>query len=191
MKKIQKKHIKYLTAIVILSFVFLKACTFSGKSLSGNVRNADTNSPLKDVFVILRWTGFSSSIFDGRTVCYHIDVVKTDSNGNFTNESWWKLDKGAWGISEGDIQVSSYLSGYVQNALDGNLITMKKVSAGSLENIDEIFREIRASSCNGGRESRKSLVEFYSMLAYKADGYAKSKKEKQRAKLIREIISDL
>lgn len=74
----------------VMAAMFAVAVLFAvdAHAASGRVINEVTGKPIEGVFVVATWDGFVSMGPEGRTVCYKLEMTRTDREGKFSLPEW-------------------------------------------------------------------------------------------------------
>jgi hypothetical protein len=158
-----------LSRLVSLLGLFASACTFlvSGQAMDGRVLDSETGAPIPGALVIAEWSGDIGGPVQSSDVCFHLEVVTTDTNGRYHIPSWTRRpvtdsEGGFFGLRNIQVSRRTYKQGYVQyrNAPnDKTTILMEPFQGAAFQRI-EYLRSQGTHSCgryDGSREHEKAL----------------------------------
>ena len=128
------------------------------QAVDGQVIDAATGKPLEGVFVVGQWDGWSAGIVEGRSACYHLNVIRTGTDGRFLMSSW---SGNVWPFLQDRLMTMHYYKpGYgVQWSGDDarQVIALMPATRSVKERMDELSRLLGNSDC-GSKSRMKVLV---------------------------------
>src|SRR5438067_3319950 len=153
---VQRRHRQGLLATLLGVMALVAA--IAAVADTGKVIDAATGRPIRDVYVIARWSGEINRVVDSSHTCFHVEAAQTDENGEF------KLSDSA---SAGNLLLYDvkrtfmfYRRGYMgaqDSSWSGPVYGMKTDHRSSLERMRDI-RLITAIGCGTDEQRRTTLL---------------------------------
>jgi len=156
----------------------MQGCANS-ESREGVVIDIDTGEPISDAYVVGQWSKGGTE----RTVCFQIDMTKTDSSGKYSLPAP-RFIGGSW-FEDKSLTVLAHKKGFrqIQYGSDGayldpgrsGVVQMEMLGADPNESSKrlEILREMaRNMTCNTAGDSPGNVAEVYHALYEEALEYA-------------------
>jgi len=161
-------HIALVPMLLSLSFA---ACSMAPKKIvdwpakEGAVINTETGEPIEGAYVIGHWRG---STF-GKTVCFHAEGTRSDSEGRFVFPAWRNEDRFNQTSHQYDT-TRAYKRGYREDGGKTYRISMVPF-IGSREERLEYLRAL-AGGCHHAGASNRNLYSFYEAIYLEAKSLA-------------------
>lgn len=185
------KAVLALAALVYLGFRALEFCGITGPSVSGVVTDAETGEPIEGAFVAATSLGVINMIVHSQSTCDWVESAVTDKNGKYRIPRWWSLQ--SWiPLFERRVDVMTYKSGYHYGdnpRIDTFDVTMKKNTAPYPERFAELKQLALRASCDGARNTEKSLYPFFKAMTEDAAKYATTDEERKAMHWFQEIAA--
>ena len=177
-----------LLRIALLSFVsllLLNSCSPDiPDSIHGVVREVTTDKPIEEAIVIVRWFGEDWIYLQG-SKCFHVDVVKSDENGQFTIivDKKAKKFKGYrtifpnMQIYKAGFQSVKHIEELNKNGISAHF--QKPFKGSTQERFDYLSRVYRENRyCPGADKSIRTLSKLYYALHDEAMSFSDTEEEK-------------
>jgi hypothetical protein len=166
------------TRILVLILILpMAACQADqsgyNKAIDGVLIEQDTNKPIKDAFIVARWTHYGTDGLGSRTMCVHMEIVKTDAQGKYQVPS---VFIGAL-IGRVVRRVFAYMPGYEE--LRKPILTaeeyavferqkfMRKLDVSVTERLQQL-QDFSGLGCEGEERHGQALVRLYRAMQMEA-----------------------
>ena len=176
-----------LNIVVLLSLfsISISGCTINAPKhwpeKKGVVLELGTKKPLKDVFVTFMWEG-RGGIVGVRSVCYHMQVTKTNEKGEFTMPSYFEgfsgLHRRHYSVFFNSRTHKEFKGTSVGIVSEQKAFSLKPITGTREERFNYLTKSGRGPSCHSAGESSRSAFPIHKMVYEEAKSLAKTKKEK-------------
>ena len=152
-------------------FIFLFSNGFASAGLfdiDGTVFDEQTKQPIQGVYVKAEWK-VCIGIGHCNTFCGHMEIKKTDENGEYSMPKWHR----------GNLRLDAYKDGYEYSRMHDDDVYMKKIK---VDNIEQRLRYIDrlGSGCRGWMEAERFLAPLSRAIYDEASRIAVTAKESVR-----------
>lgn len=164
------KNNQFLQFTVLILFLtsFLSGCSAPIKywpSKTAQVIDKETNEPIADVHVLVKWYGIGGGIH-AQTRCYHVEATKTDKKGYFTMPG--SLDGlGKSFLGRRYVSVEFYKPGYTgaskggKSYYDMDKVYMAKFKGTREERFKFFFTIHGGASCSQAGTSKRNAYKLH------------------------------
>ncbi len=184
-----------LVAIIILFFLLLRSCGFSGGPLTGKVIDDATGKPIAGAIVVARWEGHLATFAHGKTVCYHVASTTTNEKGRYYFPIWFKRMTQDWqkNVSAREVYFSAYKKGYqrVKDKFEGNTVYLEPFVGGRVARFEFLLKMLERTRCPGAGKSTKNFYLLYNAFYEEAESLAVTEREKKSAKGYKQRALDI
>ena len=189
---------KFLRLILMLPTLLpLSACALSGGPVVGQVLEEGTYKPVPGAIVVVRWIGRTTSgswFVEARDVCYHVETVVTDEQGQYKTAAWTQEQSKDYTLKYHSFSVDAYKPGFgwpTKPSQNNDIVYLATFKGGTRERLDYLGRVISGTSCGGAAgESLKYLYRLTRAVYEEARTVAQTADEKRRAERFRELAED-
>ena len=195
MQIIIKQNLRYVLLLSLLS-ISLSGCTINAPKhwpeKKGVVLELGTKKPLKDVFVTFMWGG-RGGIVGVRSVCYHMQVTKTNAKGEFTMPSYFEgfsgLHRRHYSVFFNSRTHKEFKGTSVGIVSEQKVFRLKPITGTREERFNYLTKRGRGPSCHSAGTSKRSAFPIHKMVYEEVKSLAKTKEEKEKVKWLREIMA--
>ena len=195
MQMITKQNLKYIFLFSLLS-ISISGCSINAPKCwpekKGVVLELGTKKPLKDVFVAFRWGG-RGGLVGIRSVCYHMQVTKTNAKGEFTMPGYFEgfssLHRRDYIITFNSRTHKEFKNTRVGITNEQKSFNLKPITGTREERFNYLIKSGRGPSCDSGGKSNRSAFPIHKMVYEEAKSLAKTKKEKKDVQWLRIIMA--
>lgn len=153
-----KKIVLFLVITPLILLGTLSFATQFGRGIDGVVVDEETGQPIANAIVVAAWKGHVGWTH-GQDVCYHVEVARSDSAGNFNVAAWTgDFTSQSFPMTGRYTKVVAYKLGYA-NRKSANSATQKvflrKFSGSAAEYLSNLGDVFDAHECfNADRDGR-------------------------------------
>ena len=185
---ILKSHRLIIAFLMVLS---LSACALTGGPINGMVLEDETDKPIADAIVVVRWKGDLPGFADSKTVCYHVESTLTDEAGRYRIAKWKKKSNPErdWErrIVNKVFGVSAYKVGYGFSTqkfkVDENEY-LAMFEGSTEERLKYLLRISGATRCTSAGESAINRLPFQKAIYEEANAIARTREEKRTVEIL-------
>ncbi len=191
---------QFQISLFLLSLFILAGCSAPLKiwsSKTAQVLDKNTKEPIADVYVLAKWKGTGGMGGHGRTMCYHVEVIKTDKNGYFAMPA--RMDgPGQSFLGHRYISIYFYKPGYTAGNKGGksfyfiDKVHMERFKGTRKERFEFFFKHGRRFVCNDAVDSERNAYVIYKAMYEEALTLnPKSKQEVKRIKWLKWLAASV
>lgn len=182
-----------------ISFLFVvistTACVSGPRdwpSVQGVVLEKDTNEPIGGAFIIANWGGSVPRLVQRESVCYHMDIVTSDEQGEFTVPFWLE---GINTVAEEERHIRIYKAGMTPETWPNyprglRSYYMQKDSRSRLDRLNFILAMyVNHRGCNTDDDLETMQIQMYREVYSESVRLAGTDAEKEVLKRIRYWIA--
>lgn len=179
----------YAFILILVLLAFLSACAGPQvwPSRKGQVLEWETKRPIEGVVVVATWNGYSTTMVDSQSRCYHVESAITDKYGRYRIPLY---AEGASMIYDRYISYTTYKEGY-KGSIDNRgyyrqeketgLFYMDKDSSSREERLGFLLKILDITRCPSAGVSERNYYDLYNALYEEAISKAVTDKDRRFA----------